>query len=108
MAAKINGFTGFAITKLDILDTFSEIKVATHYKKNGKRVNYENLETIELEKIKPIYKTLKGWGSKTYGATKFSSLPKEAQNYIKFIEKEVGAPIKFISTGNKRNETIKI
>lgn len=107
-ASKANGFTGYAITKLDILDNFSEIKVATHYELKGKRVNYEDISTEDLAKIKVVYKTFKGWESKTYGTTSFKKLPKEAQDYLKFIERETKTPIKFISTGSKRNETIKI
>lgn len=107
-AAKINGFTGFAMTKLDVLDTFLEIKVATHYMYKGKKINYEDLETAELEKIKPVYKTFKGWGTSTKGITVFNKLPKEARNYIRFIEQQLEIPIKYISIGSKRNETIKI
>ena len=107
-AAKINGFTGFAITKLDVLDIFSEIKIVTHYEYRGKKVNYENLQTWELNKVKPIYKSFKGWKSSTKGISEFKSLPKETQEYIRFIEKELGVPIKYISTGSKRNETIKV
>ncbi len=107
-ASKVNGFTGYAITKLDILDNFSEIKVATHYELKGKRVNYEDISTEDLAKIKVVYKTFKGWESKTYGTTSFKKLPKEAQDYLKFIERETKTPIKFISTGSKRNETIKV
>ncbi len=107
-ASKINGFTGYAITKLDILDSFSEIKVATHYELKGKKISYEDISTEELSKIKPIYKTFKGWESKTNGITSFKKLPNEAQEYLKFIEKETKTPIKFISTGGKRDETIKV
>lgn len=106
--ARINGLTGFALTKLDILDTFSEIKVATHYQYRGKKVNYEDTALIDIEKVKPVYKTLKGWNTSTKGITDFKKLPKEAQIYIKFIEKEVGTPIKYISTGEKREETINL
>lgn len=107
-ASRINGFTAFAITKLDILDNFSEIKVATHYELRGKRVNYEDVLTEELPRVKPIYKTFKGWESKTNGISSFKKLPKEAQEYLNFIEKETKTPIKFISTGGKRDETIKV
>ena len=79
-ACDINGFTQIAITKLDILDTFKEIKVATHYEYKGKETNYIDLETSDLDKIKPVYKTFKGWQSTTYGLTNFNYLPKEAQN----------------------------
>lgn len=106
--SKVNGFTEIAITKLDVLDNFTEIKVATHYEYKGKKVNYENLETSDLDKVKPIYKTFKGWNSKTNGITDFKKLPKEAQGYIKFIEKSIDTPVKYVSVGSKRNETIRI
>ena len=107
-AAKINGLTGFAITKLDVLDILPEIKIATHYEFKGKKVNYENLETSDLDKIKPVYKIMRGWKSSTNGITKFEDLPKEAKDYVNFIETSLGVKIKYISTGSKRNETIKV
>ncbi len=107
-AAKLNGLTGFAITKLDILDVFPEIKIATHYEYKNKKIGYEDLGLIDMKKVKPIFKTLKGWDSSTKGITEFKRLPINAQKYIKFVEKEIGAPIKFISTGSKRDETIKL
>ena len=107
-AVKVNGFTEIAITKLDILDSFPEIKVATHYMLKGKEVNYENLETDDLRRVKPIYKSFKGWKEKTAGINNFKKLPKRAKEYILFIEKQLGAPIKFVSTGSKRNETIRV
>lgn len=106
-AAKINGFTGLAVTKLDILDSFPEIKVCTHYELNGSKIRYEECSIKMLEKVKPVYKTFKGWNSSTKGVSNFKKLPKEAQDYIKFIEKTLGVPAKYISTGNKRTDTIK-
>ncbi len=107
-AAKINGFSEFAITKLDVLDGFSEIKISTHYTFNDKKISYEDLGLIDMEKVKPFYTTLKGWNSKTLGITKYSDLPIEARKYLLFIEEELGVPITIISTGGKRNETIKV
>lgn len=107
-AAKINGLTSFAITKLDVLDSFSEIKVATHYEHKGKKINYEDTSLVDLGKVKPVYKTFKGWEKPLTKTKEFKNLPKEAQQYIKFIEKEVGVPIKYISVGYERNETIKV
>ena len=106
-AADLNGFTSIAITKLDILDTFKEIKVCTHYILNGKKVNYIDGDVEFLSKIKPVYKNFKGWNKSTNGLTKFSQLPKEAKIYLSFIEKFLGVKIKYISTGSARNEIIK-
>jgi len=107
-AAEINGMTGLVITKLDILDTFPEIKVCIGYKLNGKKVNYFDGDAQFLEKVTPVYKTFKGWMKTTYGTTNLKDLPKEAKEYLSFIEKFTGVKIKYISTGSKRNETIKI
>ncbi len=107
-AAEINGFTSIAITKLDVLDIFSEIKICTGYTLNGKKVSYFDLDTQALEKVTPLFKTVKGWSKPTKGITKFSELPKEAKAYIKELEKQTGIPVSFISTGQKRHEIIKV
>ena len=107
-ASEINGFTEIAITKLDILDTFKEIKVCTHYILKGKKVSYYNGDAKFLSKIKPVYKTLKGWNKSTKGLTKYNDLPLQAKQYLKEIEKLTGIKIKYISTGAKREEIIKI
>ncbi|MBP9718858.1 MAG: adenylosuccinate synthase [Candidatus Levybacteria bacterium] len=107
-AAEINGLTSIAITKLDILDSFSEIKICTGYEINGKRAEYYDGDSQFLEKVKPIYKTMKGWNKPTKGLTKYADLPKEAKIYLKEIEKQTGISISFVSTGQKRHEIIKI
>lgn len=107
-AAEINGFTEVAITKLDILDQFKEIKICTHYLLNGKKVNYYNGDALFLTKVKPVYKTMKGWSKKTAGLTKYADLPKETKEYLKEIEKLIGVKITYISNGQKRDEIIKI
>src|SRR3989344_8277277 len=107
-ACFINGFTKLVITKLDVLDSFPEIKICTHYTLNGKKVNYYDGDANFLTKIKPVYKILKGWSSPTKGVTKYNSLPKQAKEYIKKIENLVGVKVKYISTGPKRDEIIKI
>lgn len=105
-AAKINGFTNLAITKLDILDGFKEIKICTHYQISSKRVRYEDGDANFLTKVKPVYKTLCGWQKKTNGIKKYSDLPNEAKKYIKEIEKLVGVKVSYISTGQERESII--
>lgn len=107
-AAKLNGFTDLAITKLDILDELSKIKVCTHYTLNGKKVGYEYGDSLFLEKAKPVYKTLKGWGKNTNGIKDYAQLPKEAKLYIKELEKQIGVKITYISTGQERENIIAI
>ena len=107
-AAKINGFTDLAITKLDILDGFKEIKICTHYMLNGKKVNYVDGDARFLGKVKPVYETLKGWRKNTNGIKKYINLPKEARDYIKEIQKLTGVKISFVSTGQERENIIVI
>jgi len=107
-ACFVSGFTQLAITKLDILDNFPEIKICTHYSLNGKKVNYYDGDADFLSKIKPVYKTFKGWTKSTKGITRYTDLPKEAKLYLKEIERLTETPIKYISTGPKRDEIIKI
>lgn len=107
-ASYINGFTELTITKLDVLDSFKEIKICTHYILNGKKVNYYDGDANFLAKVKPIYRTFKGWNKSTKGITQYKDLPKEAKQYLKEIENLTGTSIKYISTGAKRNEIIKL
>lgn len=107
-ANQINNYTTLAVTKLDVLDGFPEIKICTFYEYKGKRVNYFDGDANFLEKVKPIYKTMPGWKKPTKGIKKYSDLPLEAKNYLKEIEKLVGAKIKYISTGRERTEIIKL
>lgn len=105
-AAQINGFTKIALTKLDVLDNFSEIKICIGYEMDGKKVNYYDGDAVFLTKVKPVYKTLKGWKGSTRGVTKFDKLPIEAKEYVREIEKQVGASVAYISTGPERKEII--
>lgn len=107
-ASLINGFTEIAITKLDILDSFSIIKICTHYVLDGKKVNYFDADSKFLSKVKPVYKSMKGWLKSVKGIKKYNDLPIETKNYLKEIEKLVGVKIKYISTGAERQEIIKI
>ena len=105
-AVQINGFTDIALTKIDVLDGFKNIKICTGYTLNGKKVNYYDGDAKFLTKIKPTYKMIKGWNSNTQGAKKFSDLPSNAKRYIEEIEKQIGAKIKYISTGPERESII--
>jgi len=106
-AAEISGFTGIAITKLDVLDDFDELQICTGYTLNGKSVHYYDGDAEFLSQVKPQYKTIKGWKTKTRGITKFEKLPQRAQQYVREIEKLVGVPVLYISTGPERKEIIK-
>ncbi len=105
---KTSGINGIALTKLDVLDEFEEIKICIGYDLNGKKIDYLPASSEQQLKVKPIYKIFKGWNSSTRGIKQFEKLPKNAQNYIRFIEKFVEAKISTISTSPERNDTILI
>jgi len=105
-ASKLNGFSEIALTKIDVLDNFSEIKVCTHYELGGKKIRYEQCDAAMLAKVKPVYKTLKGWEKPTTGLKSFKDLPTETKEYIAEIEKFVETKIKYISNGPAREEMI--
>ena len=107
-AAEISGFTQIAITKLDILDNFPMLKICTHYILNGKKVGYEYGDANFLKNAKPVYKTVQGWMTKTKGLKKYDDLPINAKKYLKEIEKQIGVKIKYISTGENRDEIINL
>lgn len=107
-AVRINGINKIAITKLDVLDSFSEIKICTHYVLNNKKVSYTDGDTNFISKVKPVYKTFKGWKSPTKGLTRYEDLPAKAKIYLARIEQLIGIKITYISTGPKTNETIKV
>lgn len=104
-AATINGFTSIAICKIDKLDSYESIKVCTAYKYNGEIIDYMPTSRM-LDKVEPVYVTLKGWMSDTTKIRKYEDLPKEAREYIEFIEKNVGVKIKYIGVGPARDDLI--
>ncbi|AEA34615.1 adenylosuccinate synthase [Hippea maritima] len=105
-AAMINGVDSLALTKLDVLDDMDEIKVCVGYEYEGKKIGFIPSQLEEFAKCKPIYRSFKGWGS-TKGVEKYEDLPENARKYIEFIEKTVGVRFSIISTGAKREETIR-
>ena len=105
---KVSGIDGIALTKLDVLDELNEIKICTAYNLNGKIIDYLPAAVEDQIKVKPIYKTFKGWKSSTKGIKKFSKLPENAKKYILFLEKFVQTKVCSISTSPERNDTILI
>jgi adenylosuccinate synthase len=102
----INGVDTIALTKLDILDTFEEIKVCTAYRIGNRTVRDFPSTLEEQAEAEPVYKVMPGWLSTTDGILDFDQLPPAAKDYIRFIEDEVGAPVGLVSTSPRREETI--
>jgi adenylosuccinate synthase len=105
-STRINGFSGLAITKLDVLDGLDTLNICTAYDYKGERLTEFPKEASILEDCKPVYESIPGWKGSTGGLTEFDALPGEAKAYMKAIEEMLGVEIHFISTGPKRNELI--
>lgn len=101
------GATQVVLTAIDCLSYLDEIKVCTGYEVDGEIIKDFPVTPV-LKKCKPVYVTLKGWKTDIRGIKEFSLLPKEAQDYVKFIEKEIGVKITMVSNGPKREEIIKL
>ncbi len=105
-AVKTNGITGIALTKLDILDAFDEIKVAVKYKVDGREIDYLPAGQDLQAKVEPIYETIEGWKSTTAGARSWAELPAQAVKYVRMIEELIGCPVALLSTSPERDDTI--
>ncbi len=105
---KISGIDGIALTKLDVLDELEEINICIAYELEGKRIDYLPAAMDDQLKVKPVYKTFKGWMSPTKGIKKINDLPENAKIYIKELEKFIETKISSISTSPERNDTILI
>jgi adenylosuccinate synthase len=102
----INGFTDIALTKLDVLNDRTEISVCIGYEVNGKRLKNFPVDIPTLEKVQPVYQTVKGWNCSLAGIRDYNDLPAKAKDYIKLIEETVGAAVTIISTSPDRDDTI--
>jgi adenylosuccinate synthase len=105
-AQMINGINWWVITKLDVLDELAEIPICVGYKIKGKKTLEIPALATGFEQIECVYEKMPGWKKSTEGIVSFSKLPKQAQDYLHFIEKETGAKIGMVSTGPERNQTI--
>jgi len=103
---QVNGAEWLVITKLDVLDTLPEIPVCVGYEIDGKVTDEIPADVDGLERIKPVYTTLKGWQESTEGVTEYEKLPRAAQQYLRFQERESGAKIGMVSTGPDRDQTM--
>ena len=105
-AARVNGLTGIAVTKLDVLDTLPELKIATGYRIEGVVQTLFPAGVRELEGAEPVYETLPGWQTPTTGARSMSDLPANARAYLHRIEELVETPVTIVSVGTRRSQVI--
>ena len=107
-AADLNGLTDMVITKLDVLNSFKTIKICIGYTLNDKKVKYVECDANTLEKVKPIYKVMKGWNRTLDKIKRFADLPVEAKIYVKYISLFTGIPVTLVSVGAERNQVLKV
>ena len=105
-AVRLNGLTGLAITKLDVLSELDEIKICTGYEREGQIVAEVMANLNHLAECRPVYETLPGWRQDIRDIRKYEDLPERARNYLARVEELTGVPIQIVSVGPGRDETI--
>ena len=105
-SVEINGMTGVVITKLDILDSLPEIKVATAYDIDGEQTPHFQVRADVLPRCRPVYKTFSGWEKPTVDCRTLTDLPAKARHYLEFIERELGVLVIGISVGQHPDQDI--
>ena len=105
-AIKIGGIDGIALTKLDVLDGFDEIKVCTGYRRGGKTYDYLPAGVTAQAEIEPVYESFAGWSESTRGARSWADLPANAIKYIRRVEELIDAPVTMLSTSPEREDTV--
>lgn len=105
-AHTVNHFSSVVLTKLDVLDYLESIPVCTGYKYKGEMLDAMPALSDVYENVEPVYEERPGWHTSTVGVTEFSELPQKAQDYVKYLEEQIGVEIGCVSTGPERDETI--
>lgn len=105
---RINGVSKIALTKLDVLDGIDRIKVCVGYRYRGKTLNEFLPDLHMLENCRPVYKEMKGWQKTTNGISSFKKLPDHTRHYVDFISRQLKTPISMISTGDRRDQIIRV
>ncbi|MEJ0078419.1 MAG: adenylosuccinate synthase [Alphaproteobacteria bacterium] len=104
--ARTSGINGLALTKLDILDGFDELKVCVKYRLDGREIDYLPASASAQARVEPIYESVEGWKSATAGARSWAELPAQAIKYVRRIEELVDCPVALLSTSPEREDTI--
>ena len=105
-SAQVNGLTGLCITKLDVLDGLSELKLCTGYELDGAHVDILPMGADDISRCTPVYEVMEGWTQSTVGVTRYEDLPPAARLYLQRIEQVTGVPVAMISTSPDRDHTI--
>ena len=105
-SAAVGGITGIALTKIDVLDGFDEVKICTGYRLRGETLDYYPAHAADQAEVEPIYETMPGWQETTAGARSWADLPAQAIKYIRRIEELIRCPVALVSTSPEREDTI--
>lgn len=105
-SAAVGGITGIALTKIDVLDGFDEVKICTGYRLRGETLDYYPAHAADQAEVEPIYETMPGWQETTAGARSWADLPAQAIKYIRRIEELIRCPVALVSTSPERDDTI--
>jgi adenylosuccinate synthase len=107
-AARVNGLTGLAVTKLDVLDSFAEIPVGTMYRLDDESCEEMPAEVDALGRVQPVYEIHPGWQQSTGGARRLADLPSAARTYLDRLEALSGVPVRYVSVGTRRDQIIEV
>jgi adenylosuccinate synthase len=105
-AVRLNGITGLAITKLDVLDKLPEIKICTGYAIDGQPIEDLPVQVRDFEKVQPLFETQPGWNADTSKAQSWADLPAAAKHYLERLAELSGAPIAMVSVGPRRDQAL--
>jgi adenylosuccinate synthase len=105
-SVRVNGLTGLAVTKLDVLDSLSEIPVGVGYRLDGEPVEAMPSDVEALARVEPVYEVLPGWQASTAGARSLADLPPAARAYLDRLQDLAEAPIRYVSVGTRRDQII--
>jgi adenylosuccinate synthase len=106
--ARVNGLTGLAVTKMDVLDTLPELKIAVGYEVGGEVLDDFPADLEMLAEANPVYETLPGWQSSTAGARRWEELPEGARAYLDRMAELTGVPVWYVSVGTRRDQIIHV
>jgi adenylosuccinate synthase len=107
-AAAVNGLTALAVTKLDVLDSFDELRLGTGYTLNGVPLTSFPDRTADLMRVEPVFESASGWQSDTTGVRAWEELPAAARSYLERIEANAGVPIRYVSVGSSRDQIVRV
>ncbi len=107
-AVRVNTLTALAVTKLDVLSQFDRLKICVAYRRKGKPMKDRPASSAAFRECEPVYEEMPGWGCDISGVTRLEELPGEARRYLEFIQDAAGVPVKIISVGPDRSQTIMV